>query len=299
VHFPATKDNGNLHTAEYIKFLAAFFNLEKAADEIFRTALAAYTGAAAEVAEKPVVAWISYSSWDGGYVLSYATYKTQLTEAAGGRNVDPEAVAAQLSAMTVKDAADGNSQAGKNYVLPTVDNDGNKSLAAQAFFAALSEVDVLIDETWVAKPADYTFDTFLSTFYLEKTSSLKFIQSKMVLRYDGTLSSADGWDWYESRVAYPDWAVEGLARELHGDASKRQKYFRNVAKGVLPEVITAAMCTKELPSCKPSLVASDLLMLTETATTTMTAEEQAASGACGPWQATATAVAAAATVLMG
>ena len=30
-----------------------------------------------------------------------------------------------------------------------------------------------------------------------------------MLRVDGTLSESDGLDWFESRVAYPDWAAEG------------------------------------------------------------------------------------------
>lgn len=37
----------------------------------------------------------------------------------------------------------------------------------------------------------------------------KFLSNKKVLRIDGTISASNGWDWLESRVAYPDWAVAG------------------------------------------------------------------------------------------
>ena len=37
----------------------------------------------------------------------------------------------------------------------------------------------------------------------------KFIAARKVLRLDGTLSEASNLDWFESRVAYPDWAAEG------------------------------------------------------------------------------------------
>mmetsp|Transcript_39174 Transcript_39174/g.124387 ORF Transcript_39174/g.124387 Transcript_39174/m.124387 type:complete len:120 (-) Transcript_39174:185-544(-) len=73
----------------------------------------------------------------------------------------------------------------------------------------------------------------------------------MVLRIDRTMGEAmKSLDWYESRIAKPEWAIEGLARVVHEDTSKRAKYFRNVAKDeTVDQVLKAAGCTKALPVC--------------------------------------------------
>jgi len=136
---------------------------------------------------------------------------------------------------------------------------------------ALANVDVIIDETYAYLPRSYTFDTFLGNFGLNRSSPHKFVKNQMVLRIDGTISAADGLDWYESRIARPDWAVEGLARGIHGDASKRFKYFRNIAKDESIEVLTADACTVTLPSCDPSAVAKTIEMINKVTTTTLAA----------------------------
>merc|ERR1712039_420661 len=125
-----------------------------------------------------------------------------------------------------------------------------KMHASARFFGALGDVDAIVDEVYEGNPITYTFDKFFTTYGLHSTSSLKFITNKMVLRIDGTISAGNGLDWYESRLARPDWAVEGLARQLHGDTSKTFKYFRNIANGETPQTITESMCTTRLPVCE-------------------------------------------------
>merc|ERR1719277_2082437 len=70
----------------------------------------------------------------------------------------------------------------------------------------------------------------------------------MVLRIDGTIGG-NNLDWFESRIARPDWAVAGLSRCLHKDSTKTFRYFRNIAEGEAPEELTAAMCEESLPLC--------------------------------------------------
>ena len=146
---------------------------------------------------------------------------------------------------------------------------------------ALAGVDIVIDETYAADPVSYNYSSFLSEFSLQSSSSLKFVSNKKVLRFDGTISANKGLDWYESRVASPDWAVEGLAFQMHGDASKRRKYFRNVAKDEVPEVITAAMCVMELPSCNVTAFPQRIEIMAQAPTDTSSASAQAAlMGVC-------------------
>jgi len=252
VHFSASQDPGPLRSAEHIKFIAAFFNKEKLASQLFAKTVTAYTSASVSASTKPVVAWISYeaeSAWSKAkFVLSQASYKLKMVSDAGGANVNGTAVQAQMGSNMSMVAA----SSGKTYSVMLSSFNGSKAKASAAFFAALSQVDVVIDEVYTFAPRSYTFDSFLTQMGLTKSSSLKFVKNKMVLRIDGIISENDGLDWYESRVAHPDWAVGGLARQLHTDMSKPAKYFRNIAKGEKPKVITKAMCTGTLPACNVS-----------------------------------------------
>lgn len=65
------------HSAEYIKFLAPFFNLEEKALEGFSDTVASYTARMESAANGPLVAWIR-KDWSGNYELSQATRVTFL-----------------------------------------------------------------------------------------------------------------------------------------------------------------------------------------------------------------------------
>jgi len=65
VHFSATQDPAPLQSAEHIKFMAAFFNKEELASQLFSTTLASYTSAAVVVSPKPLVAWIQFTTMGG------------------------------------------------------------------------------------------------------------------------------------------------------------------------------------------------------------------------------------------
>jgi len=129
----------------------------------------------------------------------------------------------------------------------------SKAEAAAAFWAALDGVEAVIDETYAWNPSAYTYETFLANYGLESTSAMKFISGKKVFRIDGTHTPEPnyGLDWYESRLAHPEWAVEGLKRAM-GDASMGRYYFRNVAAGEVPEILDHEGCTlsdNELTQC--------------------------------------------------
>ena len=115
-----------------------------------------------------------------------------------------------------------DTSAGKTFTLPLSAFNASLSEASEAFFAALSDVDAVVDETstWPANPKTYTVEDFLTTYGLETNSTLKFTQDKMVFRVDGTLS-VNGDYWYESRVAH--WRQEGIRKQ---DAFTVYRYAR-------------------------------------------------------------------------
>jgi len=270
VHLSASQDPGPLRSAEHIKFVAAFFNKEELASQLFSSTLSAYANAYATVYPKPVVAWISFapaSQWGPAeFVLSQASYKLNMVTDAGGDNVDGAAVKAQMGAsMSVTTAVSGTT-----YKAKLSDFSDSKADASAAFFAALGAVDVIIDETYAATPRTYTLASFLTQMGLTDTD-------KMVLRVDGTISDGDDLDWYESRIAHPDWAVNGLARQMHSDTSKTYRYFRNIAAGENPQVLSASTCTATLPACNAAAYPAPISMMIAPITATPVSQAQSSN----------------------
>lgn len=282
VHVPTSEDSGALATAEYIKYVGAFFNKEHAANELYAAMKVSYEGAFHGVdGERPIVAWVSYTDYGGpswnqsAITLSQATYKMDITTQAGGKNVDAATLLAGVDGVTASDAVWGNPDAGKTYTM-LVSDFADKAAAVSALFGALGTINALVDETYAWDPSAYTFDSFLSGFGLEASSSMKFIQDKMVLRVDRTLSESNGLDWFESRVSHPNLAVEGLARELHHDTSKTARYFRNIAIGQVPDqILTKDTCKKPMPVCDPAATAE---IIETPGPTSMTEENQNSDG---------------------
>jgi len=241
VNVPTTHDSSPLRIAEYIKFLAAFFNLDPKGNELHSEVVEGYRNAAVDKNENPTVAWVSFTTYpDDAFELSQAAFKLAMVTHVAGQNVNATKVMAAVPGMIKTDA---------KYRVPLTAYGGDKAKAGEALMKALADVDVVIDETWAAVPADYTFESFLATFGILPENDAVFVQNKMVLRYDGTISENNGLDWFESRIARPDWAAQGLARCVHKDNNMISKYFRNIAQGEKPEVMKASQCKKDLPVC--------------------------------------------------
>ena len=88
----STADATPLTRAEWIKFVAVFFNQEQAADALFATITRRYLcqrQAAVAVTPQPVVAWTSYSWWASPpqWVLARASYKQTFVQDAGAQGV--------------------------------------------------------------------------------------------------------------------------------------------------------------------------------------------------------------------
>eukprot|EP00971_Amphidinium_carterae_P270295 5363008-Amphidinium_carterae.1 len=122
----ATTEMSPLRRAEWIKFIAAFFNREPEANVVFKNISDEYHALRDSVANEnlamPKVAFVSYSSWQGvsSWTISDAGYKVALAEDAG---------AEATSGAFYSSAADAK--------------------------AHLLGVDVVIDESYTAVPVTY------------------------------------------------------------------------------------------------------------------------------------------------
>jgi hypothetical protein len=264
VHAAATQDPSPQKSAEYIKFFGAFFNKEPEAKTIYAAVETSYNLASTSSSNKPTVAWVQYnapSQWGAeSFVVSDAQYKLDLVTDAGGLNFNADSALANVPGLSVS---------GNSHTIPVSAFNNSKVNASSYFLAALATVDVIIDETYAPNPTTYTYATFKSNFGVPSSSSLPFVQQQKVLRIDGEMAaSSKGLSWYESRVPRPDWAVEGLARYLVNDNSKRQKYFRNIATNEQVNAIDSTACSKTLPVCQSTAYAEVIPLLASVTTTT-------------------------------
>jgi hypothetical protein len=251
VHFSASQDPAPIHSAEHIKFIAAFFNKEEDAERLFSSEVKAMQAKQTQMAARAdsdmqTVAWIE-KSWDGKYSLSTAPYKKIMTEQAGSKVVDAAAVKTTL----------GTKMSDTYQVANSAD--------VGAFMQALADngVTALIDETYASDITQYDFAKFLTDFGLTTTSALSFIQNQMVMRVDSGYSGTSNIDWYESRLVFPSKAVAGLQRVLDSDTSKAKAYFRNIAKGEQADAISKDSCIASPAMCSTSNYPAVLPLINE------------------------------------
>lgn len=225
---------GMLERAEWIKFLAAFFNLEVGAGKIFADIVERYNEAAVknvEESERPLVAFISFfegfgDSYPQSWSISSAGYKQDLVDDAGGRSLNFSATGTYF------------------------DNPNNLKIA-------LEGVNILVDETYAADPSLYSLATFLSNFNYtaEEINSLPFADD--IYRVDKRLNSgkygAIGIDWFESAIANPDLVLLDFKSAIQPDYSQSEnfdsRWLRNVARGDPVVPVTSDECRSEEDSC--------------------------------------------------
>jgi hypothetical protein len=258
--FSGASDPGILNRAEWLKFLGLFFNRERAASDTFNTIKAEYDRVKASAAaktsqegtlDKPLVAWVQAFSYnpDESFILSFAPYKAELTQDAGGRMLDYETIKAipgvTVNSYTQDDLEFKYKGEGAGF--------DSKEEALAALLEATKDVDVAIDETYSFAPRDYDLKAFLEGYGIDVITeeSPKFLQDngKNVFRFDGRLSSTDGMDWYETAVVRADRALKDLVQALGTDdstgsnesAEEEFVWFRNI--NAAPKVVTAGACS--------------------------------------------------------
>ena len=191
ISLAATADGTVLQRAGWVKLMGVVLDKEEAAlglynqmqynyEQLSETVVAAMAGPVA-----PVVAWVDWSSYSGVWSIIRSTYRESLVTDVGA------IVYNRVNTTT-------------NY------------MNATAFKAALTGVDILIDETYYYTPTNnYTLIcTSLGFTAADIASGLyPFLTNSSVWRWDARLSyDTDGDDWYESAIAEPDAVLADFTR---------------------------------------------------------------------------------------
>ncbi|PRW56963.1 flagellar associated [Chlorella sorokiniana] len=231
----AAQDPGVLNRAEWVKFVGLFFNQERAASDIFAAIKAEYeatkASATSGAAKKPVVAWASHFAYPGmseNYGISFAEYKKEFTQDAGGAMLDREAVSGIKGVQAIDTAAEFLTFTwdGSEGSFPT------QAEAKAAFLEALKKADVIIDETYAENPTTYDSAALLKDWGLTEAeaATLPAWANKKVFRPDGLLSlqrvpdftdpskTVDqyGSDWFEGAIARPGKVLKDIVRAVQG-----------------------------------------------------------------------------------
>ena len=271
VAFSSFADAGLLERAEWVKYLAPFFNKEREAEAFFReqveafdaakaAAAAAAPGGAAPVAPPPTVAWAAkreyYSDeYPEAVVVSFANYKRELTTAANAAILDPSF----FSFLEFSDPSlpDLNGTAGVTVTEDQVEfvlTDANRDDMMDLVHGLLELADVIVDETYAFDPASYGLANFTAAFELDgDPAGFPALADGAVLRVDGRVTPTGGLDWFESAPAYPAELLQDFVHALWGDQGAPGEpvhvpmWFRNIAAGEEPQVIGPELCA--VPMC--------------------------------------------------
>jgi ABC-type Fe3+-hydroxamate transport system substrate-binding protein len=230
IPFVSTSEPSLLGRAEWIKFLALFYNLEGMATQLFdstRTRYLCHRQAAAEAAiGQPMLnmAWTSYNSYSGTWSLLPASYKQTLI-------ID----------------------AGANPVLPPAGDPGTYSNSAE-FLSHLQTADVLIDDSYTGVAFDW--NSFLTLYNLTASSQLKIVQNQQVWRVDNTEASFSAWDWYEGAVAEADAVLLDFLAVAHPPASGSAPEGRWLRRVATQQPMGIGSCSNNVPPVVPLGLAS-------------------------------------------
>ncbi|CAG8517209.1 9964_t:CDS:2 [Cetraspora pellucida] len=211
-------DPGLLNRAEWIKFYSVFFNLEDKANTIYNQISDNYNCLKKLPSSNnpPTVAWVSYiapasfnnntASWS----ITDAPYKKILTENAGGIyfNTTP------LSYST-----------------------------SSSFLSAIANVDILIDETFIARDISEVYTNFNLN---ANDVQYKFVKNSAIYREDGVTSPGDGRDWFESAVLLADNVLEDMMNVINPNlptTDYKRVWLRNVAKSELIKLSSPSNCS--------------------------------------------------------
>ncbi|XP_010909165.1 uncharacterized protein [Elaeis guineensis] len=222
-----------LQRAEWIKYLATFTNSEARANSVYDAVKANYICLSKSAANlksrfKPVVAWVEYNQ--GIWSFAKEDYKLQYVTDAGGENVDGTIT---NNLYNVSDPED-----------------------MENFHAILCTVDVVIDQTYALKPAEYTLSTFLENMDIGDSSCFGFITNQSLWRYDKRMRDSATLDWFDGALAQPQLVLADLIEVFFPTGNYTTTYFRNLAKeegvtGIGPDMCDKSTSTPMEPTVVP------------------------------------------------
>lgn len=288
VLFLPTQEETALARAEWVTLPAAFLNLESMGRAHFSfestqyeaTRLAAAEAGAVDAATgitAPAVVWVESREVGYGeppsYVVKQALYQEEMTRDAGARFPTVADLPGGLPDFQ------GNVQYGWNGPDQGADAAAEAESRAAAAAALLQDVRawagadallVLIDETFVADPADADQASFQATWCLDNgacgsspaapDADLRAaVAGATVLREDRRVADLDvetyGFvplAWFESLVAFPSRGLADLVSVVRPAAAPqgwRRVYLRDIRAGESVIVVESDLCRKDLDIC--------------------------------------------------
>jgi len=228
VFFDGPADDTPLGRAEWIKFIATFFNEEDRANLIFSREKAAYDATKALAASAAALYELTNSKKKCAWVNDYLGYKVDMHPYKNTYCID-----AGMEPFSIS--------------LPS--GTTSKTYATTAELAtALADVDVIIDETYAGDPA---------TDFPDKASVLSNLgitlkEGAVLLRLDRELydtGSAKNWAWTEGGVMRPAHVLQGLVHAVWPNSVKEipdscVDYFRDMTAGETVKVVDHTHCAK-------------------------------------------------------
>ncbi|CAG8573588.1 8509_t:CDS:2 [Funneliformis mosseae] len=221
VSVSTANDPGVLNRVEWIKFYSVFFNAESKANEVYGKIKSNYECfknlvVKNTLAEKPVVAWVAYEAPSefnqntAAYKIADAMFKKQLTEDAGG---------IYFNSTTLSYSILGD------------------------FLKVIENVDILIDETFIAPTLDDVYKNFELT---PDQQQYKFLKNQAIYREDGLTGPNDGRDWFENAVVMGDALLEDMINVVNPKLPKpdyQRIWLRNVAKNEPIKISSSNNCS--------------------------------------------------------
>jgi hypothetical protein len=126
--------------------------------------------------------------------------------------------------------------------------------SAADLLAAISNVDVLIDETFIGS----NLTAFLQNYQIKEAdqAKYKFLANKKVYREDGILTATGGYDWFEAPVAMADALLQDMINAVNPSApfeGYQRNWLRNIALGEPIKYSTEANCSWAEDAPRPNL----------------------------------------------
>lgn len=274
VAFPATADTSPLARAEWLKYMAMFFNKEHEANEQFgiisgsynriaATAAAAAAAAAAAGGAKRI-AWVQWwpakPEWglpnEPTIQIAWPDYKRKITVAAGAKIVDSDDLKLYSASGDVVDY----------FGWPGAPSTGTFLLASNSDLLReiLRDVDVVIDEARYddidgdasdgdVSDAGIDLEAFMDRYGLDSPTDvfdLAFLRGNGLLRVDGLTSAASWTEWFGVMVVRPDQVLADLVSALWPLVPMPTKplFLRNVARGQAATLVSETEC--QLTGCR-------------------------------------------------
>lgn len=121
---------------------------------------------------------------------------------------------------------------------------------AEDLLAAIKNVDILIDETYIAT----NLTDVLSNYQIKDVTQHKF--AKAIYREDGLLTKSGGYDWFGTPLAMADALLEDMINVVNPSAptsSYKRTWFRSVTNNDAIHYVSTDDCTWDETKPRPSL----------------------------------------------